>query len=404
MAFDGMFCIAAAHELDGWAGARIEKIHQSSASCMYFQIYREGVHGNMVISASASRPIISVGDESVARPDTPTSLCMLYRKHLQNGKLVSAEAVENERIIKICFSSADEMGYIKNKYLYAEMMGKYSNLILTEEDGKIICASSVTDITSSGRRIMAGMPYELPKKQDKIPVFQDDEKIFDTVKSGIGTEASSFLLKTFFALSPLAARQIAFDAVGRTDAFITEGNAPFIAKSVLLLRDKIKNRDFTPNAVYDKDGKGIEYSYIPITQYGSGFEVKNYGNFSDLLNDFYGRREEAVNINRYSHAVVQSLNTHIQRARKKLSLLTKEYGDCDRADGMRIKGDVITANIYRIKRGDESFTGTDYESGKEIRENEKSAHRHKGTAGKNSCGNRLSHGSSRFRFARGHGQ
>ena len=87
MAFDGLFCAAVAQELNKWAGARVEKIHQSSQTCCYFQIYGNGQRGNFVISASASRPILAITAESVARPDTPTPTCMLYRKHLQNGKL-----------------------------------------------------------------------------------------------------------------------------------------------------------------------------------------------------------------------------------------------------------------------------------------------------------------------------
>jgi predicted ribosome quality control (RQC) complex YloA/Tae2 family protein len=109
MAFDGLFCAAVAQELNKWAGARVEKIHQSSQTCFYFQIYGNGQRGNFVISASASRPILAITAESVARPDTPTPTCMLYRKHLQNGKFMGAEWVENERIIKFAFDAADEM-------------------------------------------------------------------------------------------------------------------------------------------------------------------------------------------------------------------------------------------------------------------------------------------------------
>ena len=141
MAFDGLFCAAAAQDLNNWAGARVEKIHQSSQTCFYLQLYFEGKRGNFVISASASSPILAITEESVARPDTPTPTCMLYRKHLQNGRFVAAEWVENERIIRFAFDSADEMGYVKRKYIYAEMMGKYSNIILTDENQKIIIAS-----------------------------------------------------------------------------------------------------------------------------------------------------------------------------------------------------------------------------------------------------------------------
>jgi predicted ribosome quality control (RQC) complex YloA/Tae2 family protein len=178
MAFDGLFCAAVAQELNKWAGARVEKIHQSSQTCFYFQIYRDGKRGNFVISASASRPILAITEESVARPDTPTPTCMLYRKHLQNGRFIEAAWVENERIIRFVFDSADEMGYIKRKFIYAEMMGKYSNIILTDDKNRILSASSTSDITAGVRSIMAGLTYEQPPKQDKISIFSVDDASF----------------------------------------------------------------------------------------------------------------------------------------------------------------------------------------------------------------------------------
>lgn len=367
MAFDGLFCLAVAEELNRWAGARVEKIHQSAPGCMCFQIYLDGQHKNLVVSASASRPVIAVTDETVARPDTPTPTCMLYRKHLQNGRLVFAQCPEGERIIKLCIASSDEMGYIKNKFVIAEMMGKYSNLILTEEDGRIICATSVTDITSAGRRIMAGMTYEPPKKQDKESLFTSDEKLTELVKKGIGSEGSGYLLRTFLALSPLVARELMFCATGRTDSVLEEKNAFSVAAQLVLLRDRVLSGRFEPCAVNDGEGRGVEYSFMPIGQYGVGFETKKFETVSELLTEFFDKKEESVNIDRYSHSMVQAVNTHLLRLRKKLLIFQKELDECGEMEKMRVCGDVITANIYRIKQGDTSVSGMDYESGEEIK-------------------------------------
>ncbi len=366
MAFDGLFCQAVAGELNGWAGARVEKIHQSAPSCMCFQIYKDGQHKNLVVSASASRPVVAVTDESVARPETPTPMCMLFRKHLQNGRIVFSDCPEGERIIRICIASSDEMGYVKNKFVIAEMMGKYSNLILTEEEGKVICATSVTDITSSGRRIMAGMAYEPPKKQDKTPIFVSDGEIRSLISAGVGCEGSGYLLRTFLGLSPLVAREVTFCATGSTDTVIQAENADAFVRGVTALRERVKNADFVPCAVNDKDGRGVEYSFMPITQYGKGFETRNYDSLSLLLTEFFDKKEEAVNIDRYSHAMVQSVNIHISRLRKKQQIFQKELEECEGMEKMRIYGDIITANIYRIKQGDTSVLGMDYESGMEV--------------------------------------
>lgn len=364
MAFDGLFCAAVAQELNKWAGARVEKIHQSSQTCFYFQIYGNGQRGNFVISASASRPILAITAESVARPDTPTPTCMLYRKHLQNGKFMGAEWVENERIIKFAFDAADEMGYIKRKYIYAEMMGKYSNVILTEESRRILSASSVSDITSGVRAVFAGMPYELPPKQDKISIFDVTEADFVALaKEKAGMCANDFLLREFLGFSPVVAREIAFRAFGRWDDAIDGSNAKMLFTEFEKLKNNLINGEFTPNAIFN-EGEGVEYSFIPLTQYGK--EIKEYESFSSLLTDYFGRKEEAVNIGKYSRELVKTVNTHLSRARKKVVLLKDELKDCEKMDETRIMGDVITANIYRIRQGDDSVTGMDYESGKEV--------------------------------------
>ena len=367
MAFDGLFCCAIANELNKWAGARVEKIHQSSQTCFYFQLYHDGKRGNFVVSASASRPILAITEDSVARPDTPTPTCMLYRKHLQNGRFVESAWVENERIIRFAFDAADEMGYVKRKYLYAEMMGKYSNIILTDDKDRIISASSVSDITSSVRRIMAGLPYELPPKQDKISVFETDEaKFLSLCEEKTGMKACDFLLRTFLGFSPVVAREVAFSSLGDSEREIDSENAKKLFGGFDALKERLNNKNFVPNAVFDTENNGVEYSFLPLSQYGALGENKQYDSFSNLLTDFFGRKEEAVNIGRYSRELVKTVNTHLSRVRKKLVLLKNELEECSSMESVRIKGDVITANIYRIRQGESAVTGMDYENGEEI--------------------------------------
>ncbi len=367
MAFDGLFCAAVAQELNNWAGARVEKIHQSSQTCFYFQIYRDGKRGNFVISASASRPILAITEESVARPDTPTPTCMLYRKHLQNGRFIEAEWVENERIIRFVFDSADEMGYIKRKFIYAEMMGKYSNIILTDDKDKILSASSVTDITAGVRSIMAGLTYEQPPKQDKISAFSvDDASFISLCQEKSGMRACDFLLKSFLGFSPVVAREVAFRALGDPETEVDCENAPLLLAEFKNLVSALKDGVFSPNAVYDKENNGIEYSFIRLSQYGESVEIREYESFSALLTDYFGRKEESVNIGRYSREILKTVNSHLTRSQKKLALLKTELKECDAMEDMRIRGDVVTANIYRIRQGDSEVTGMDYESGNEI--------------------------------------
>ena len=367
MAFDGLFCAAAARELNAYAGARVEKIYQSSQSCFFFQIYSEGRHLNLIISASASKPILSVTADPVAKPDDPTPLCMLYRKHLQNARISGVDRVENERIVRFAFDSADEMGYIRKKYIYAEMMGKYSNIILVSEEGRIIAASSTTDITGTVRQITPGLPYELPPKQEKISAADISREGFKSYCADkYGMRISDMTVRGFFAFSPLIAREVAFRACGDTEAELCEGCADRVFDVMKSVIGFAYDGGAAPTAVFDAEGRGIEYSFMPLAQYPESLTRREYPDTGSLLNDFFGKREESINISRYSRELMHTVKNDLARAIKKLGLLKEELAECGKMDSFRIKGDVITANIYRVKQGDTALTAVDYESGNEI--------------------------------------
>ena len=115
MAFDGFLCRGVANELNAWAGARVEKVHQSAPTCMYFCLYKDGKRANLILSVAASRPLLAITDEDIAKPKDPTPFCMLFRKHLQNGRLTEVTWVPNERIVCFVFACADEMGFLREK-------------------------------------------------------------------------------------------------------------------------------------------------------------------------------------------------------------------------------------------------------------------------------------------------
>ena len=217
------------------------------------------------------------------------------------------------------------------------------------------------------RRIMAGLPYEMPPKQDKISLFGiTDSDFIALCREKSGARACDFLLKSFFGFSPVVAREIAFCAYGNSDTEIYEENALPLLSELRKLITRFENSDFTPNAVYDSEGNGIEYSFIPLTQYGSAVDLRKYESFSLLLTDYFGKKEEAVNIGRYSREIVKIVNSHLSRAQKKLVLLKNELEECGAMEDMRMRGDLITANIYRIRQGDKSVTGMNYETDEEM--------------------------------------
>lgn len=365
MAFDGFFCVAVAHELNAWTGAKVEKIHQSSPSCIYLCLYHEGKHVNLILSAAASRPLAAVTTEGIAKPKEPTPLCMLFRKHLQNGRLVSVECVEHERILKFSFDCADEMGFLRRKLIYAEMMGKYSNLILVGADGRIIGATSTADLTASVRQVMPGMPYELPAPQEKLDALTVTESDFAALMavSG-GMQFEKFLISKFFALSPAVAREIAFLASGKTEITVGELPAERAWHCFSLVTNMIREKRFSPCAVYDGE-KGIEYAYLPLTQY-TGMELRHAESFSELLLSYFSSKEETVNIRSYAADILKTVNNHLSREQRKVSIQKKELLDCEKREELRKNGDLLMANLYLLKNGMKTAAVTDYETGEEI--------------------------------------
>ena len=365
MAFDGFFCLAVAKELRSWTGAKVEKIHQSAPSCLYLCLYREGRHANLILSASASRPILAVTDEEIARPAEPTALCMLFRKHLQNGRLLAVDCVPNERIVCFRFESADELGFLHEKRIYAEMMGKYSNLILVGENGAVLAATSTADLTASVRQVMPGMPYELPPAQDKRDALQTDRETFLRLANGAsGKRADQFLVQTFFSFSPAVAREVSFLAFERTDELLSEVTADRLWTSFEAFASLVREERFRPAAVYDGDS-GVEYAFLPLTQY-TGLEIRPYGSFSELQIRFFARREETVNIRSYASDILKKLKTLLAREQKKAGLLREEMNACAERETFRKYGDLLTANLYRLKAGMPEAEIEDYETGETV--------------------------------------
>lgn len=369
MAFDGFFCIAVANEINSWSGARVDKLNFSSPTSLCLSLYLFGKRANLLISASASRPIISLTEGEPIHPEQPTGLCMLFRKHLLNARLASVTCVKNERILCFAFDSADDMGYVSKRYVYAEMMGKYSNIILCNAENRILGASSVADITASVRQVMAGMPYEFPPRQNKIDLGEavaSKESFFQLLGQNGEKRADNFLVSTFFSFSPLVAREVVFKVSGRTDADVYELDKERFYSEAKKLNEIVENKRFVPTLIKKPDGEGIEYSFIPITQYQNSAVCEEKETFSELLNLFFGKKEESASIKQYASDILKIVNSSISRLQKKIALQQAELKECAKREQIKKEGDLITAYLYRLKQGDEKVKLYDYEADKEV--------------------------------------
>ena len=369
MAFDGFFCIAVANEIDQWTGARVDRLHFCSQNSLCLSLYRFGKRTNLLIYATASRPIIALSDQEPIRPGRPTGMCMLFRKHLLNSRLVSVTTLKNERIICFTFDSADDLGYISKKYIYAEMMGKYSNIILCSHENRILGASSVVDITASVRQVMAGMLYELPPAQNKIELsaaIATKQVFLDLVKKHSEKRADSFLVSTFFSFSPLIAREVVFLACNRTDVVLGEVEGEDIFRVLCKLNDIIENKKFEPYLVKTASGEVVEYSFMHISQYGNSSICEKKPSFSELLLDFYGKKAEDADIKQYASDIMRTVNSALSRLQRKIDYQRQELEDCRKKEIYKKEGDLLTANLYRLQKQTEKVRVYDYQIGSEI--------------------------------------
>lgn len=363
MALDALAVKALAKELQVLIGTRIEKIHQPEKDEIVLHI--RGLEGSykLIVSASAAHPRVHFSEQTKKNPITAPMFCMLMRKHIQSGKIVSISQEGFERIIYIDVESYDELGDLTKKRLVIEIMGRHSNIILINNENKIIDSIKHIDLSiSSVRQILPGFIYEIPPKQDKIPLT--DENILDIDLSEnipSGTRADKAVLDKISGISPLTAREIVFSALGTTAKCIGELNEGEKVQILINAKKIAEKNEFSPCMITDlSTGKIVDFSSIDITQYGSSAKVSYSDSMNTLLHDFYSSRDSADRMKQKSADLVKLLTNHSERAKKKLALYQNILKDSESKEENRIKGDLLTANLYKIKQGDLSVIVSDF--------------------------------------------
>ncbi len=364
MAFDGFFCASVSRELnESIKNFRVEKINCRGSSAE-FSIYGEKTKKYLYISLSAAANFVTVRREATLPNDMPSAFCLLLRKHLQAGKIRDISVVENERIIRFVFDSPDELGHISEKTLYAEIMGKYSNLVVTS-GGKVLGSLYSADLVSYKRALMPGIEYELPPKQDKISAKGISFDDF-AAKCALCPEkrADRFLIDTFFCFSPLTSWETVYNACGNGDAAVEEVGAERLYDAVTKLYGLVEHGTFAPSAVYDGEN-GVEFHFAPIHRYGS-MEIRTFDTLCDLASVYFGERSEKSLLKERTSDLAKIVTSRLKRIEKKELLQKEELEECKKKDELRKKGELVTSNMFRIKQGDESADCTDWETGETV--------------------------------------
>lgn len=361
MAYDAGMAYAVCHEMrERFIHAKIEKIYQPSSDTLVLLCRRRGESRRILLSASPSGARVSETTLAAENPKTPPMFCMQLRKHLVGAVIHTIETEGFERVIAIAFDAYDEMGFVCRKYLMAEIMGKYSNLVfLSEENGKrrVLGALKPVDFTTSSKRqVLPGMLYELPPRQDKFDPMTETAEHFHAAYLAYPKEkaAEKFILDTYLGLSPLAAREIAHRAncLGKLLCEISRDDVLWRALSSFC--DAIRENAYRPvmlsRTADDGDCDPFDYCFFEVEQYANTVKTTVYPDFASLFDAFYGTKERIAAMRSRSRDMESVLSSVRHRLAKKLPQLTAELAECDEMDTFKRWGDLVTASMGQLAK------------------------------------------------------
>jgi len=366
MAYDAGMLACVVHEInEKAAGGKIEKIYQPERDEINLIMRNNGESIRILINAGSNYPRLNMTKTAKENPSTPPMFCMMLRKHLTGARLSKCTQYGFERACEFEFDAFDDLGFPSKKYLIAEVMGKYSNLIFTDENKKILNAMKIVDLTTSQKRqVLPSMIYELPPKQDKIsPLDETQENFLALIESQPAeSSAEKFITKNYMGISALVAREIVFLATRAVDSSVGETGGRRLYAAFESVMEQIKTHAAVPTMISGDDGKSIEYCFCDIKQYGNGVKLQKFESTSDLIDVFFSTRSRNERIKTRASDIFKLLANAETRITKKISLQADEIEKCDEGERFKLWGDLITANIWRIKRGDREAEVENYYS------------------------------------------
>ncbi len=351
MAIDAICLQAVAGELrPQLLGLRVDKVHQPARDQVVL-LFRGK---RLLLNAGAGAPRLQLTEILRDNPAEPPMFCMLLRKHLSGARVAGLTQPPLERLVKIEFDASDELGRAGRRTLVLEAMGRRSNLILLDGEGRVIDSLRRVDADmSAARQVLPGLFYQPPASTGRLPFLEETEEGFSARFAAVAAEKTldAFLLDQYFGLSPLMARELAFQAAGDVDARVFQMGGPGpLWRALEDFQNRVREECFTPVCLL-RDGKPLDFACVPVGQYGGAAECVAYPSFSALLDTFYEAREKQERARQRGADLLRAASTARDRLRRKLALQEKEYAATQDRDKLRIQGDLITANLYRMERG-----------------------------------------------------
>ncbi len=369
MAFDGICVAALVDELrETLTDGKIAKIAQPEADELLLTIKNVGETRRLLISASASLPYVCLTDKNKPSPVTAPSFCMMLRKHIANGRIISIKQLGLERIICFEVEHLDEMGDLRRKKLIVEIMGKHSNIIFCDESDMIL--DSIKHISaniSSLREVLPGRQWFLPDELKKADPLTTDEAKFANLIGGKPMPVYKAIYTTFAGISPAVAHEILYRSSLDADinvAALSADEMSHLSRQFVLLMESIKNKEFDINIVYE-NGIPKDFNALGLSSL-SDLETKHFSSMSAVIEQFYAEKSLATRMKAKSADLRKIVHTLLERSVKKLDIQEKQLKDTEKRDTYKVYGELLTAYGYNMESGQKSVTVNNYYDGQDI--------------------------------------
>lgn len=362
MALDGITVSSIVKELkENLIGSRIDKIHQPEKDEIILNIRGFGVSYKLLLTANSTSPRIHFTDITKKNPLEAPIFCMVLRKHIANGKILNVKQIEFDRIIEIYIEALNEMGDMSSKKLIIEMMGKHSNIILVDQNNVIL--DSIKRINfqkSSVREVLPGKNYITPPNQKENPIDLDKNKWDSVLNENTELDISTFITKNYMGISFNLIDSICNEIEkSRVISTLTTKEKEQIYINFNKLLENVKNRNYVNYIVYNKENNPQDFHSIELIQY-KNINKKTYESVSNMLETFYKEKDLTYRINQKTYDIKKIVQNAIDRCKNKKRIYDKTLKDIENRDALKIKGELITANIYNLEKGMENFKAQNY--------------------------------------------
>ena len=370
MSLDGAFLHIVCNELQPLVGARVDKVYQPSREeiVVSLRTYRDGGK-KIVLSANSVSARVNLTTAAFENPQQPPMFCMLLRKHLSGGRLMAIRQDGLERIVSLDFECTNEIGDIVTNSLVAEIMGRHSNIILVRDGRVIDSVKRITDDISSVRRVLPGIQYEAPPRQDRLCLLDaEPQQVLDAI-----ADSPERLCKKLSAVlegvSPILTREMAWYSAKDVDAACNalSDSAKDRLRFILgRVKSAVSGGECCFTVVSEPGGRKKDFCFINIEQYSTSMVISHENSANELLDGFFASQDRTERTRQRAHDLLKLLMNSYERVSRKLELQKKELAECSEREVFRVRGDLINANIWRLEKGQSKAVLEDFTTGEPV--------------------------------------